>query len=93
MQLSITFRHIESSEAVKEYAKEKLERIRKYFPDPIKGHVVFSLDEDGRLAETVEQIAQQLAVPIPLADEAVQVVRDLEPIGVGARDLDRKSVV
>ena len=44
MQLSITFRHIESSEAVKEYAKEKLERIRKYFPDPIKGHVVFSLD-------------------------------------------------
>jgi len=58
-------------------------------PDLIRviEHVVFSLDEDGRLAETVEQIAQQLAVPIPLADEAVQVVRDLEPTGVGARDL------
>jgi RNA polymerase sigma-54 factor len=26
-------------------------------------------------------------VPLPLADEAVEVVRDLEPIGVGARDL------
>ncbi len=50
-------------------------------------HVVFSLDEDGRLHETPEQIAQQLAVPLPLADEAVEVVRDLEPIGVGARDL------
>jgi RNA polymerase sigma-54 factor len=50
-------------------------------------HVVFSLDADGRLQETPEQIAQQLAVPLPLAEEAVQVVRDLEPIGVGAVDL------
>jgi RNA polymerase sigma-54 factor len=50
-------------------------------------HVVFSLDEDGRLPESAEQIAQQLGVPIPLAEEAVQVVRDLEPVGVGAADL------
>lgn len=50
-------------------------------------HVVFSLDEDGRLADSPEAIAQQLLAPIPLAQEAVQVVRDLEPIGVGARDL------
>ena len=44
MQLSITFRHMDASDAVKEYAREKVERIRKYFPDPIKGHVVFSCD-------------------------------------------------
>lgn len=50
-------------------------------------HIVFSLDEDGRLADSAETIAQQLLVPIPLAVEAVDVVRDLEPIGVGARDL------
>jgi RNA polymerase sigma-54 factor len=50
-------------------------------------HVVFSLDEDGRLTETTEMIAQQLLVPLPLAEEAIQVVRDLEPIGVGAKDL------
>jgi len=49
-------------------------------------HVVFSLDEEGRLLDTPEQIAQQLLVPLPLAEEAVQVVRDLEPVGVGARD-------
>lgn len=44
MQLSITFRHMDASEAVKEYAREKVDKIRKYFPDPIKGHVVFSCD-------------------------------------------------
>lgn len=50
-------------------------------------HIVFSLDEDGRLSETAESISQQLSVPMPLAEEAIEIVRDLEPTGVGARDL------
>ncbi|MGB3969476.1 MAG: RNA polymerase factor sigma-54 [Planctomycetota bacterium] len=50
-------------------------------------HVVFSLDEDGRLTDTPEMVSQQLLVPLPLAEEAVALVRDLEPAGVGARDL------
>jgi RNA polymerase sigma-54 factor len=50
-------------------------------------HVVYSLDEHGRLLDTAEQIATRLAAPLPLAEEAIGVVRDLEPIGVGARDL------
>jgi len=44
MQLSVTFRHMDSTEALQSYAKEKVERIRKYFPDPIKAHVVFICD-------------------------------------------------
>ncbi len=44
MQLSVTFRHMDTSEALKEYAKEKVERITKYFPDPIKAHVVLACD-------------------------------------------------
>ena len=41
MQVAFTFRNVESSDTLKEYAKEKLERINKYFPDPIKAHIVF----------------------------------------------------
>ena len=44
MQLSVTFRHMDATEALKEYAREKVERIRKYFPDPIKAHVVLACD-------------------------------------------------
>ena len=44
MQLSVTFRHMDATDAIKEYAREKVERIRKYFPDPIKAHVVLSCD-------------------------------------------------
>src|SRR5579864_6641562 len=44
MQLSVTFRHMDATEALKEYAREKVERIHKYFPDPIKAHVVLACD-------------------------------------------------
>lgn len=50
-------------------------------------HIVYSLDEDGRLVDTAEGISQQLDAPLPLCEEAIDVVRSLEPAGVGARDL------
>jgi RNA polymerase sigma-54 factor len=64
-------------------------RTQEYDPELIRvvEHVVYSLDEDGRLTDTAEQIAQRLLVPLPLCEEAIEVVRDLEPVGVGARDL------
>jgi putative sigma-54 modulation protein len=42
MQVAYTFRNVDSNETLKDYAREKLERINKYFPDPIKAHIVFS---------------------------------------------------
>jgi putative sigma-54 modulation protein len=44
MQLAVTFRHMDATPALKEYAREKVDRINKYFPDPIKAHVVLSTD-------------------------------------------------
>lgn len=50
-------------------------------------HVVYSLDPDGRLRDTAETIARDLVVPIPLAEEAIDIVRSLDPPGTAARDL------
>ena len=44
MQFSVTFRHMEASEALKDYAKDRIQRINKYFPDPIACHVVMSTE-------------------------------------------------
>jgi putative sigma-54 modulation protein len=44
MQFSVTFRHMEASEAVRQYAREKVEKIKKYFPDPIFAHFVVSTE-------------------------------------------------
>ena len=45
MQFSVTFRHMDATDALKAYAKERLEKIRKYFPDPIMIHVVMSTEK------------------------------------------------
>src|SRR5204863_5748306 len=45
MQLSTTFRHMDASQAVREYAAEKLDRIRKYFHrEPLSAHATFSVE-------------------------------------------------
>ena len=44
MQFAVTFRHMEPTEALKAYAKERMERVRKYLPDPISCHVVLSTE-------------------------------------------------
>jgi putative sigma-54 modulation protein len=45
MQLSTTFRHMDASQAVREYTAEKLEKIRKYFAKgPISAHAVFAVE-------------------------------------------------
>lgn len=44
MQLSTTFRHMDGSQAVREYTAEKLDKIRKYFKGPITAHAVFSVE-------------------------------------------------
>ena len=35
MQFSVTFRNMKPTESLKAYAKERMERIRKFLPDPI----------------------------------------------------------
>ena len=44
MQFAVTFRHMEPTEALKSYARERMERVRKYLPDPIACHVVLSTE-------------------------------------------------
>jgi putative sigma-54 modulation protein len=44
MAMNITFRNFDASDALKERAQEKLEKVKKYFDRPIEAHVVFSLE-------------------------------------------------
>jgi ribosome hibernation promoting factor len=44
MQLSTTFRHMDGSQAVREYTADKLDKIRKYFKGAITAHAVFSVE-------------------------------------------------
>jgi putative sigma-54 modulation protein len=47
MQISTTFRHMEASPAVKDYAEERLDKIRKYFQrELLSAHAVFSVERN-----------------------------------------------
>lgn len=51
MQVTVTFRHMESSDAVRDYASEKMQRIEKYLQPPIEVHVILEVDKFMHRAE------------------------------------------
>ena len=63
MQMSVTFRHMDATEALKTYAQEKIDRVRKYFPDPIKAHVVLDCERGyNHVAEVVITLHSGLVI-------------------------------
>jgi ribosome hibernation promoting factor len=51
MQISTTFRHMEPSEALKSYAEEKLERVKKYIDEPIVAQVYLTVEKIRHIVE------------------------------------------
>lgn len=51
MQISTTFRHMEPSDALKSYAEEKLERIRKYIDEPVVAQVYLTVEKIRHIVE------------------------------------------
>jgi putative sigma-54 modulation protein len=51
MQTTTTFRHMEPSDALKNYAEEKLERVRKYIDEPVVAQVFMTVEKIRHSAE------------------------------------------
>jgi putative sigma-54 modulation protein len=52
MNISITFRHMEASEAIKSYAADKMSKLQKFLRQPMSAKVTLSLDKLKHVAET-----------------------------------------
>ncbi len=44
MKFQVTFRKMDATDAIKQYAEEKVKKIKRYFPDPINANVVLGLE-------------------------------------------------
>lgn len=77
MQLSVTFRHLEPSDAIKQYVTDKLQRIKKFFPDPIRAQIVL----------TTERYRQQVDINITLHNGLVIKGREITEDMYAAVDL------
>jgi putative sigma-54 modulation protein len=51
MQISTTFRHMDSSDALKRYAEEKLEKVQKFIDEPIVAQVILTVEKIRHIAE------------------------------------------
>src|SRR5512137_594315 len=51
MQISTIFRHMEPSDALKSYAEEKLERIKKYIDEPVVAQVYLTVEKIRHIVE------------------------------------------
>ncbi|HJQ74823.1 MAG TPA: ribosome-associated translation inhibitor RaiA [Gaiellaceae bacterium] len=51
MQILVTFRHVDPTPALKAYAEEKLERVKKYLRRPVDAHVILSVSKERHVAE------------------------------------------
>jgi putative sigma-54 modulation protein len=62
MQFAVTFRHMEPTDALKSYARERMDRVRKYLPDPISCHVVLSTERHNHRIDVTFQLHNGLSV-------------------------------
>ena len=52
VKVSVTFRHTQPTEALKQYAEQKVHRLGKYFSHPLDAHVILAVDaKECRVAE------------------------------------------
>jgi putative sigma-54 modulation protein len=62
MQIAVTFRHMESSDAVRNYVEEKLTRVKKYIDDPIDAQVVLTVQKKINHRAEVTMVAKGLTM-------------------------------
>src|SRR3989338_7684081 len=51
MHVTVMFRHMDSSDALRKYAEEKVERVKKYLMEPIEVHWALSVEKFRHIAD------------------------------------------
>lgn len=82
MKVSITFRHMDATDAIRNYVDQQLERLEKYLIKPIEIHVILSVEKIRHKAEIIaseqhfkaqaEETSDDLYVSIDRAVEKMQ---------------------
>ncbi|OAQ19899.1 ribosome hibernation-promoting factor, HPF/YfiA family [Thermosulfurimonas dismutans] len=80
MQINITFRHLDSSEGLKEYVRKKIGRLEKYFEGPVEAQVILKAE---KLRNEVEVILRGDGLDVTAKEEtgdmyeAIDLVSDI----------------
>lgn len=82
------FNFISEKKSLKEYLYEQL---RELYLDPlltkVAEYIIESLDNRGYLEISIKEISKELKLECSIVEKGLKVVQELEPYGIGARDL------
>lgn len=82
------FNFISEKESLTEYLQEQLiESDEDEYKKAIVSYMIENIDSRGYLDMPIEEICKELNISIELGEEALEILQDLEPDGIGARDL------
>ena len=82
------FNFISKNESLTEYLKDQLiESEEDSYIRAIVVYMIESLDSRGYLDVSLEEICKELKISLEIGQEALNVLQDLDPDGIGARDL------
>ncbi|MCD6527522.1 MAG: ribosome-associated translation inhibitor RaiA [Desulfuromonas sp.] len=62
MQIAVTFRHMDTSEPVRNYVEEKLVRVNKYIEEPIDAQVVLTVEKKIRHNAEITLVAKGITI-------------------------------
>ena len=62
MQIAVTFRHMETSDPLRDYVEEKLDRVKKYIEEPIDAQVVMSVEKKIRHRAEITLVAKGVTI-------------------------------
>lgn len=82
------FNFISEKESLTEYLQEQLiESDEDEYKKAIVSYMIENIDSRGYLDMPLEDICKELNISILLGEEALEILQDLDPDGIGARDL------
>jgi putative sigma-54 modulation protein len=56
MDITVTFRHMEPMESLKDYAEDKVSKIKKYLDFPMEAHIVLTVEKFRHLADVTVDV-------------------------------------
>ncbi|WMJ82492.1 RNA polymerase factor sigma-54 [Clostridium sp. MB40-C1] len=82
------FNFISAKKSLKEFLIDQLIELQETnYIKAICEYIIENIDKKGYLATSMENIAEELSIPIEAGEKCLKIVQSLEPDGIGARDI------
>lgn len=69
MKMTVTFRHLQTTEAIKQHVEDKLEKFKKYLIKPIEAHVILSVEKFRQQCEVTLMARDFRATAMDTSDD------------------------